>query len=68
MSDYPYFSLSELQTMRGVFNSSLHYIGPVGLNAQATAQWRQHKHWLDRIDSLIAEYEECLAAESEGSE
>lgn len=58
MLEYPRFSLTELRELRDVLARTRHWIGPVGLSNDATDQWRKASHWVDRLESLIAEYEE----------
>ena len=56
--DAPRFALGELRELRKALAGASHYVGPVGISGHATETWRNAKHWLDRVDSLIAETEE----------
>lgn len=54
----PHFGLDELRELRKALSGALMYVGPVAISEHATAAWRDAKHWLDRVDSLIAEFAE----------
>lgn len=58
--DAPRFSLTELGELRHALNQASLYVGPVG-NPHASCIWKEARHWVERLHSLIEETKEWEA-------